>query len=377
MAMTTDGARTAAQGSSARTSGVARRVARRASQRVYRRSHPALGVWIALLSAATFGTSGAMAKSLLSNGWTPAALVTVRVAGAAAILLVPAVVSMRGRWRELRQHAVAILSYGVAAVAGCQLAYFYAVTHLSVGVALLLEYLAPVLIVGLLWARHRQRPRRLTVAGVVLALGGLLLVLDVLGGVRISAVGVMWGLLAALGLVVYFTIAARDENALPPLALAGGGLLVGSLVLAVAGIAGLVPMRFATADVELVGRQVAWWIPVLELMLVAAALAYVTGIVAARLLGTKVASFVSLTEVLFAVVFAWILLGELPRPVQLVGGLLVVAGVVAVRTDELRAPQSVAEPQTAEPQTAEPHSALAVNQPESPAIRAGAEPEPG
>jgi drug/metabolite transporter (DMT)-like permease len=298
-----------------------------------------------------------MAKSLLSNGWTPGALVTVRVAGAAAILLIPAVVSMRGRWWELRQHAVAILSYGVAAVAGCQLAYFYAVTHLSVGVALLLEYLAPVLIVGLLWVRHRQRPRRLTVAGVVLALGGLLLVLDVLGGVRISAVGVMWGLLAALGLVVYFTIAARDENALPPLALAGGGLLVGSLVLAVAGIAGLVPMRFATADVELVGRQVAWWIPVLELMLVAAALAYVTGIMAARLLGTKVASFVSLTEVLFAVVFAWILLGELPRPVQLVGGLLIVAGVVAVRTDELRAPAPVAEPQTAELQIAEPQTA--------------------
>ena len=316
--------------------GTAVRVPSATTRSAARMRHPAMGVWIALLSAATFGTSGALAKSLLSHGWTPAALVTVRVGGAAAILLVPAVVSMRGRWGELRQHAISVLSYGLAAVAGCQLAYFYAVTHLSVGVALLLEYLAPVLIVGLLWARHRQRPRALTIGGVVLALGGLLLVLDVLGGVRISAVGVMWGLLAALGLVVYFTIAARDENALPPLALAGGGLVVGSAALAVAGISGLVPMRFSTSNVELLGQQVAWWVPVVELMLVAAALAYVTGIVAARLLGTKVASFVSLTEVLFAVLFAWVFLGELPRPVQLLGGLLIVGGVVAVRTDELR-----------------------------------------
>ena len=70
----------------------------------------------------------------------------------------------------------------------------------------------------------------------------------------------------------------------------------------------------------------AWWVPVLALGLVTAAIAYVTGIEAGRRLGSRLASFVALTEVLMALVFAWLLLGELPRPIQLAGGLLVLAG---------------------------------------------------
>lgn len=300
-------------------------------------AHPALGIWIALLSAATFGTSGAFGKSLIQAGWTPAALVTVRVAGAALLLLPLTLLAMRGRWSSLRGNVPLVLGYGLAAVAGCQLAYFYAVSHLSVGVALLLEYLAPILIVAWLWARHGHRPRPLTVAGVVLAIGGLLLVLDVMGGVRVSMVGVIWGLVAAVGLVIYFLIAAHDgDGALPPIALAGFGLLVGATSLVVAGLLRLVPMRMSFGPVHVLGSDVPWWVPAAELVVVAAAIAYVTGIAGVRLLGSKLASFVSLTEVLFAVVFAWLLLGELPGPVQLLGGLLIVAGVVAVRVDELR-----------------------------------------
>jgi drug/metabolite transporter (DMT)-like permease len=88
--------------------------------------------------------------------------------------------------------------------------------------------------------------------------------------------------------------------------------------------------------VVLGGAVVPWWVPILVIALVAAAFAYVTGIVAVRLLGPKVASFVALTEVLFAVLFAWIVLAELPAPIQLVGGVLIVGGVVAVRADESR-----------------------------------------
>ena len=70
--------------------------------------------------------------------------------------------------------------------------------------------------------------------------------------------------------------------------------------------------------------------------MIAAATPYVTGITATRVLGAKLASFVGLSEVLFAVLFAWLLLGELPRPVQLLGGLFILAGVVAVRAEESR-----------------------------------------
>ncbi|MGN6753546.1 MAG: EamA family transporter [Intrasporangium sp.] len=299
--------------------------------------HPAVGLGVALASAAAFGTSGAFAKSLLLGGWSPGAIVTLRIGIAAAVLLIPTILSLRGRWSVLRRNAALVFGYGLTGVAGCQLAYFNAVSHLSVGVALLLEYLAPVLIVGWLWARHRQTPRRLTFVGVVLAMLGLLLVLDLAGGARVSMVGVAWGLVAAVCLVLYFLLAARTDDALPPIALAGGGLVVGIVVLGAAGLTGILDVTAGARTVHVGSSAVQWWVPILVVSIVAAAFAYVAGVAAVRMLGAKVSSFVALTEVLFAIVFAWLVLGELPMPMQLLGGVLIVAGLVAVRADETRA----------------------------------------
>ncbi len=301
--------------------------------RVGRLTSSTTGIALALISSAAFGTSGAVGRSLLDGGWTTGAVVTLRISLAAVILLVPTWLALRGRWAVLRRQWGVVLAYGTFAVALPTLAYFSAIQHLSVGVALLIEYLAPVLIVGYLWARTRRAPGWLTAAGVVLSLVGLALVLDVTGDVHVSAVGVLWALLAAVGLAVYFLLAdsGAGDDALPPLALAGAGLVVGAVALAAAGLTGLVPMGASTDDVLLGEWTVAWWVPVLELALLAAAFGYVTGILAVRRLGSTVSSFVALTEVLFAVLFAWWLLGELPVPVQLLGGGLIVCGVVAVR----------------------------------------------
>jgi drug/metabolite transporter (DMT)-like permease len=298
--------------------------------------HPLFGLGMALASSAAFATSGAFAKSLLIGGWAPGAVVTLRITIAAVVLLLPTLWALRGRWGVLRSSARLVVGYGLTGVAGCQLAYFYAVSHLSVGVALLLEYLAPVLIVGWIWLRHRQAPRRLTVVGVVLAIAGLMLVLDVMGGMRLSTAGVLWGLGAAVCLVLYFLITAEVDQDLPPIALAGSGLTVGALVLWVAGLVGLLDTTRGDTTVLVGSSAVPWWVPILVISLVAAAFAYVAGVAAVRHLGAKVASFVALTEVLFAVLFAWLVLAELPTPVQLVGGALIVAGLVAVRADEAR-----------------------------------------
>ena len=77
-----------------------------------------------------------------------------------------------------------------------------------------------------------------------------------------------------------------------------------------------------------------WWLAVLGLGLVSAAFSYTTGIEASRRLGSRLASFVALLEVLFALVAAWVVLDEVPVPVQFLGGLLVVAGVVVVKLGE-------------------------------------------
>jgi drug/metabolite transporter (DMT)-like permease len=295
------------------------------------------GLALAAASAATFGTSGTFASSLIAAGWSPGAAVASRVAVAALLLTIPAVLQLRGRWRRLRQASGQVAAYGLIAVAGCQLFFFNAIARMPVGVAILLEYLGVVLVVGWLWLRHGQRPRRLTVAGAVTAIAGLVMVLNLAGSARLSPIGVMWGLLAAVGLAIYFLLsAATPAEPLPPLVMAWAAMCVGAAALAALGWAGVLPLTASTGDVRFLGHPVSWAVPVLGLSLVAAVIAYIAGIGAARRLGAKLASFVGMAEVLFAVLFAWLLLGQLPSAVQFLGGGFILAGVTLVRADELR-----------------------------------------
>jgi len=140
------------------------------------------GLGFALVSAASFGLSGALARGLMDAGWSAASAVAVRVLVGALVLLPAAVVTLRGRWSLLRQHAGRIAAFGLVAVAGCQLAYFNAVAHMQVGVALLIEYTSPVAVIAWLWFRRGERPLRTTVAGALVAGVGLVLVLDLLSG---------------------------------------------------------------------------------------------------------------------------------------------------------------------------------------------------
>jgi drug/metabolite transporter (DMT)-like permease len=298
-----------------------------------------IGLTLALLAGLSFGSSGALAKPLLEVGWSPAAAVAARVALGALLLAVPAVFVMRGRWHTLRTGWSTILLFGLLGVATAQLAYFQAVQYVPVSVALLLEYLGIILVVAWLWLRHGERPRPLTVLGAGLAALGLAFVLDVFGALDINLVGVLWGLLAATGLAGYFVISGDDTVEVPPIAIASGGLAVGAAILGAAGATGLMAWEWDLGvEVQLAGVSVPAWADVLALGLVAAAVAYACGVAATRRLGSKLASFVGLSEVLFAVLFAWLLLGELPAPVQLLGGLFILAGVVAVKLDERPVP---------------------------------------
>src|SRR5215216_7665515 len=113
---------------------------------------------LALFSASSFGLSGSLARSLLDLGWSPAAVVATRVGGAFLILLVPCLVLLGRIGLPTPGQSLRMLAYGVVAIALAQLCYFSAVQYLSVGVALLLEFLAPVLLIGWHWARSQTRP---------------------------------------------------------------------------------------------------------------------------------------------------------------------------------------------------------------------------
>ena len=294
-----------------------------------------VGLVVALLSAALFATSGSFARPLLEAGWSPAAAVVVRLGLASVLLAGPATLALRGRWHVLRAKWRPITAYGLLGGAAVQVAYFNAITFIEVGVALMLEYLGVVLVVLHVWARTRRRPGRLRLTGMLVAVAGLAVILNPADLGSADLRGVAWGLLAATGMAVYFIVSAETAD-IPPVAFVAAGLGVGALALLVAGLVGLVPLHATTEDVVIFGRSLPWWVPLLELGVFAAALAYVSGFVAARRLGSTVASFIGLTEVVFAVCWAWLLLGELPGPVQLLGGAILLAGVTAVQAGNLR-----------------------------------------
>jgi len=292
-----------------------------------------LGLALAVFSGATFGTSGPFAESLMHTGWTPGAVVTFRIALAALLLTGPALIAMRGKWSALQRAWPSVVAFGLVAVAGCQLLFFSAVQRLDVGVALLLEYCGVLFVVLWMWLRHGQRPRRLTVIGGAAAIVGLVLVLNPSTG-GVDPLGVFWALLAAVGLAVYFVLSSNTDVALPPIALAWATLVVGAVVLAVADLVHIVSFHMETADVELLHTGLPWFVPIIGVALLSTALGYASGIAATRKLGARLASFIGLTEVLFAVIFAWALLGQAPGALQIVGGLVVLAGIALVRADD-------------------------------------------
>jgi drug/metabolite transporter (DMT)-like permease len=307
-------------------------VAREEARTVADRSYGA-GLALALVSASSFGLSGSLARSLLDLGWSPTAVVVTRVGGAFLVLLLPSLLLLRRIGLPTGRQAVRMLAYGMVAIALAQLCYFSAVQYLSVGVALLLEYLAPVILIAWHWARSQRRPAWPVLAGAGLSIVGLAFVLDLRTGFSLSPVGVAWGLGAALCLSAYFLLSEDKGTDAPihPLLLTTAGTGIGAVILLAASAAGILPLAAQTGVTVLADRAVGWWLPALLLILISAVLAYPSGIVAVRRLGSSLASFVSLTEVIFAVVLAFVLLGQRPGPIQLIGGVLILAGIALVQ----------------------------------------------
>ena len=305
------------------------------------------GLAFAIASATAFGLAGPLARGLLDAGWSPGAVVLARIAIAALAVAPFAFTALRGRWGLLRENIGLVLFYGAVPIALAQFGYFSAVAQMDVGPALLIEYTAPAAVVAWLWLRRGERPTVLTAVGAGVAALGLVLVLDLLSGADLALGGVLWALLAMVGATAYFLLSADLESGLPPLGLGGCGLAVAALGLGLLGAVGVLPMRASTASPAYAGTEVAWWLPLLLLGVVTAGVAYCAGIEAARRLGSRLASFVALLEVLAGIGFALVLLDQLPGTFQLVGGALVLAGVVIVKLGERELPADPA-PQPAE-----------------------------
>ncbi|MET0303107.1 MAG: DMT family transporter [Microbacteriaceae bacterium] len=291
-----------------------------------------VGLLMAVGSALAFSSSGPFIKPLLEAGWSVGAALIVRI-GVAGLILSPALLMAIRRQRGfLRRHGMLIAGFGLTAVAGCQIFFFSAMQRMPVAVALLIQYLAPVMLVALAWIRTRRAPSKLVMLGSVVAIAGLVLVVDI-SGAGFDLLGTLFALGAAVCVMAYFLISEKAGDELPPLALAAGGLLTGAVFMGILLLTGIMPFSAPAVSVVLAGAEVPWFVPLLWVAAVATTLGYAFGVVAVPRIGSRVASFVGLSEVLFALGFAWLFLAEVPAPIQFVGGALILVGVVLVRAD--------------------------------------------
>ncbi|URM92145.1 EamA family transporter [Streptomyces sp. MRC013] len=289
------------------------------------------GLGLALASAFAFGGSGVAAKPLIEAGLDPLHVVWLRVAGAALVML-----PVAWRHRDLPRREPALLAgFGLLAVAGVQAFYFAALSRIPVGVALLVEYLAPALLLG--WVRYVQRRpvTRAAALGVVLAVTGLACVVEVWSGLGFDVLGLVLALAAACCQVGYFVLSDRGgDRARPaaPLGVIAYGLLAGAAVLTVVARPWNADWRVLAGTADLDGTAAPAWLLVGWIVLVATVVAYVTGVVSVRRLSPQVAGVVACLEAVVATVLAWVLLGEHLAAPQIAGGALVLVGALIAQS---------------------------------------------
>ncbi|HET6986990.1 MAG TPA: EamA family transporter [Kribbella sp.] len=296
-------------------------------------STKSVGLGFAVFSAVTFGGSGPFAKALIGAGFTPEQAAWLRILGAAA-LLVPLMLIFRGSagLRAARASWKALVLYGVTGIAGCQTLFFIAASRLPVGVALMLEFSGPVLVVAWLKFGQKVAVPRSAALGVGIALIGLATVAEVWAGLTIDLIGLLAGLAAAACQATYFILIDKLTGAADPLVMTAAGSVVGAVVLTLIAAPWAVPWHALSDTIAIGERHAPGWVMAAWLILVSTVVAYLAGAAAVQRLSAAIAGAVAYVEVVAASIFALILLGETLSTNQIIGGVIVLVGAFVAQS---------------------------------------------
>lgn len=298
------------------------------------------GFLFAIGSAASFALSGIFASALMDAGWTAGAAVTARIVFAALVLLIPTLLMLRGSWQLVRRAWGSLLLFGVLAVAGCQLAFFLAVQFIPPSLALLIEFMGPVMLMLWAWARTRIAPSVLTLIGAALAVLGLVAISGAIAGGGLHPLGITFALIAAVGNAAYYAAGAKADHGIPPLPFVGLGLGIAAVILVAVSATGLLPFAISNTPGIIAGAEFSPGVIIAGMVLISTVLAYVFGVAASRRLGATVASFTGYSEPLFGIFWTIVLLAVVPTSIQWIGAALIIAGVATVKLGELRKSRS-------------------------------------
>jgi drug/metabolite transporter (DMT)-like permease len=275
----------------------------------------------------------------MDAGLSPEQVASIRICTGAVLLLTGTAIFRPKALRIARRELPTLIAYGLVGVAAVQLLYFVAVSRLPIGVAMLLEYLSPVLVT--LWVRFVRRthlPREVW-AGVALAMTGLILVAEFWQGLSLDTVGVTAGLGTAACSATYFLLGERGVAASDPVGVTTWGLVIGAAAMTVIDPPWTVPAHLITAPARLGPLHLPVWQLLLALALVSTTIAYLTGMAALSHLPSSVVSVLSLVEPIVSTSLAWALLGQALSPVQVAGGAVLLTGAVLVQVSSRKPKQ--------------------------------------
>ena len=295
---------------------------------------PVMGYFYAFLAALLFGANGSVSKVIIESGFSALQLTQFRVLGAALISgAVLFVLDKRSFRLPLRQWPV-ILVLGIVGVGMLQATYAFAIQLLPVGIALLLEYMAVLIVavVAFFFFKEKVRLRLWMAIGLVLA--GLGVVAEIWAS-SLSPTGVLWGLGAAVSLATYFLVGEKQLQTISPLALSFWTMSVAALFWApFSKWWEFTPDTF-TAMVSLQGNLEAVSVPVWSLVLWNAVLGsfapFLLSLSALKRLSATAAGIAATSEIVFAFAAAWIWLGEQLSLLQSVGASIVLGGILVAQ----------------------------------------------
>ena len=300
------------------------------------------GTLLVVLASFCFGTSGVLAKPAMDAGLSPQQVASVRIALAALVLLVVVGLFRPALLRVRRSDLRLLVGYGLVGVAGVQLLYFAAVSRIPIGIAMLLEFTAPVLVA--LWVRFVRRtilPARMWV-GTVLALAGLAMIAQVWQGLRLDVVGLLAGIGAALCAAAYFLLGEHGMTTLTPIGMVTWGMVAGAVAIAVIAPPWSLPADKLGAAADLGPWRLPVWTLLVACAVLSTAIAYLLSISALRHLPANVVSVLALCEPVVATTGAWLLLGQTLTVVQLAGAAVLLSGATLVQLAATRVPPAEA-----------------------------------
>jgi drug/metabolite transporter (DMT)-like permease len=294
----------------------------------------ARGYALYLVAAVLFALNGTVAKTLLLSGVEATRLSQLRASVAFLILLGIVALTNREALRLRRRELPLLFVYGVLGIAATQFLYYLSIQRLAIGVALLIEFTAPLMIA--LWFRFglRHPTKRIVWVALVAAVAGLAIVAEAWEGFTLDPLGVVFALGAAIALVVYFVtadMAVRRPEPRDAVSLTMWGMGAAALAWAILAPWWTFPFEAFGGVLRLAGEAgpavpaagLAAWMVVLGTVV-----PFSLVVLSMQHLRASQASTVGLTEPIFATAIAWLVLGEAFTPVQMAGAGIVLASVL-------------------------------------------------